>query len=84
MLIEADSITAQKEKRNAAVIKLRAQGLTQQEIADEIGLRRNRVSEVLSEKSESVQKVDTQQSRAKLNQIDQGLTISQFSRKTRK
>ncbi|CAK0754958.1 hypothetical protein CCP4SC76_2580006 [Gammaproteobacteria bacterium] len=84
MLIEADSITAQKEKRNAAVIKLRAQGLTQQEIADEIGLSRNRVSEVLSEKSESVQKVDTQQSPAKLNQIDQGLTISQFSRKTRK
>ena len=69
MLIEADSITSQKEKRNAEVIELRASGLTQQEIADDVGVSRSRVAEIVSENSESSAFSDTQQSRAKLNQI---------------
>lgn len=58
MIERETSISYQRAVRNEKIKELRAEGKTQAEIAGEVGLSQNRVSEIVSENSVITQKTD--------------------------
>ena len=58
LLERETSVRYQKQVRDERIKELRGSGMTQREIAEEVGLSRNRVSEIVSENSVITQKTD--------------------------
>ena len=64
------SARQQRAERNKKIKELREQGFTQRQIADEVGIDRSRVAQVVLEKSEISQKTNTETQQEQANKND--------------